>query len=100
MNYPFIVENSFFAMLLMFQWLYYDDRFYAVFKATHILEIGFVFFPYVLRTLWPKTSFRDSLDSTKGKTEANQFFYTVAIYITKIFYIWAKHYIGIVCLTV
>lgn len=94
MNYPFLVENSFFAMLLLFQWLYYDDFFYGIIKNSFAIEIIFVFFPYVIRQIWPRTRFRDSLESTKSKTKQNQLFYTVAIYITKAFYIWAKHYIG------
>ena len=97
MTYPFVIENSFFALLLVFQWLYYDDFFYSLIKRTYAIEIVFVFFPYVLRSFWPKTRFRDSLDSTKGKTPKNQFFYKVAINITKLFYIWAKNYIGIHC---
>ena len=94
MNYPFIVENSFFALILMWQWLYYDDRFYSTFKATLAPEVIFVFFPYVLRLNWPQTRFRDSLESSKSKTEKNIYFYQIAIQVTKLFYIWAKHYIG------
>jgi len=80
---------------LMWQWLYYDDKFAKLFAATVIPEVVFVFFPYILRMNWPQTRFRDSLESTKAKTEKNRFFYHVAIQITKVFYIWAKHYIGI-----
>ncbi|KAJ3314722.1 hypothetical protein HDV04_005728 [Boothiomyces sp. JEL0838] len=94
MNYPFIVENSFFALILLWQWVYYDDFFYEMFKETVVFEWAFVFFPYVMRQAWPQTRFRDSLESTNGKTQKNQFFYQVAIMVTKAFYIWAKHYIG------
>lgn len=79
----------------MWQWIYFNDAFYPVIKNMVVPEVVFVFFPYVLRTYWPKTSFRDSLESTKAKTVENQFFYKVAIQVTKVFYIWAKHYIGI-----
>lgn len=98
-TYPFIVENSFFALLLMYQWLYFDDRFYNFFKNTYVIELTFVFFPYVLRQQWPQTRFRDSLESTKSKTPENQFFYQIGIQITRAFYIWAKHYIGCKYLT-
>lgn len=85
MNYPFIVENSFFALLLLYQWLYMDDSFYKVFQITIAPEVVFVFFPYVLRMNWPQTRFRDSLESTKSKTDENQFFYKIAIQGISIF---------------
>lgn len=94
MNYPFIVENSFFALILMFQWLYLNDKFYRLFRKLIFPEVIFVFFPYLIRTLWPKTSFRDSLGSTRSKTQGNRLFYHIAIHVTKLFFIFAKHMIG------
>lgn len=94
MSYPFIIENSFFALILFFQWIYYDDTLVKLISQTVLIEQVFVFFPYILRTRWPKTSFRDALDNKRNRTEKKNFFFMCAILVTKAFYIWAKHYIG------
>jgi len=95
LSYAFISENSFFAMLLLFQWIYYNDKIYSFFRSTVVFENALVFLPYTARFLWPKTRIRDSLEnSAKNKTQENRVFFVVVTYITKIFYIWAKHYIG------
>ena len=39
MTYPFIVENSFFAGILLFQWLYMDNFFYDVLKQSMVFEV-------------------------------------------------------------
>jgi len=61
-----------------------------------VVETSFVFLPYfVFRPFFEKTHFRDSLDvKDKNKTEDNRTFFVVVTYITKAFYIWAKHFIG------
>jgi len=94
LSYPFIKENLFFVGLLGFQWLYYNDRCYPIFKTLWPLECLFVFLPYVFRFLFPKTHMRDSLKSMKNTTEKNSSYYFYATWLTKIFYVWAKHYIG------
>ncbi|KAJ3105341.1 hypothetical protein HDU97_008238 [Phlyctochytrium planicorne] len=94
LSYPFIIENSFYAMILFYQWVYYDNVFLKFISGSIIIEQVYVFFPYVIRQWWPKTSFRDSVDNAKNRTDKNYFFFTVATYVTKTFYIWAKHYIG------
>jgi len=94
MSYPFIVENSFFAMILLFQWVYYSDVFYKLIRETVVLEVALVFFPYVVRNLWPRTSFRSSMEPTKYRSDKNRTFYYYAVMVTKTFYVWAKHYIG------
>jgi hypothetical protein len=60
------------------------------------VETSFVFLPYfVFRPFFEKTHFRDSLDvKDKNKTDDNRVFFIVVTYITKAFYIWAKHFIG------
>ena len=95
MSFNFITENSFFAMILGFQWLYLNDHFYNLFKQTFIIEFIFVFCPYMIRPYWPKTSFRDSMGYPENKTDKNRIFYSYAISITKMFYVWAKHYMYI-----
>ena len=54
MNYAFVVENSFFAMILLYQWLYYHDQYYHYIRDSVVVEITLTFFPYLLRQLWPK----------------------------------------------
>jgi hypothetical protein len=94
LSYNFIIENSFFEMLLLFQWVYYNDVFFNFFKNTFVFEAVLVFLPYVIRVMWPKTSFREGLKNDKNKSEEARTFYFVVTWITKMFYIWAKHYIG------
>ena len=62
----------------------------------YVVESTVVFLPYViLRPFFPKTSFRASLDiSEKNKSEKNRIFFIAVTWITKIFYVWAKHFIG------
>ncbi|KAG5458604.1 MAG: hypothetical protein BJ554DRAFT_1143 [Olpidium bornovanus] len=61
MSYPFIVENSFFATILLFQWLYYNDRFYSVIRKTVVPEIVFVFLrTYRLPPTFPRFRLRKS----------------------------------------
>jgi hypothetical protein len=95
LSYAFIVENSFFSGLLLYQWLYYSDFFYYYIDKSIVIDNLVVFLPYIIRQLWPKTHFRDSLkNSEKNKTTPNRKFYIIVTIVTKIFYIWAKHYIG------
>lgn len=95
LSYAFIKENIFFAAILAFQWLYFDDRLYPYFKKFWPVEYLFVFLPYVIRTLFPdlfpRTSFRDSM---KNQTGEGQTFYYYLTWFTKLFYLWAKHYLG------
>ena len=60
LSYSFIVENSYFALILLFQWLYYSNQFYSLFNSAIIIDNTFVFLPYVFRQLWPKTRFGES----------------------------------------
>ena len=94
LSYDFVKENIFFAIILMFQWLYYSDNFYGAIKKSVTGEYLFVFFPYMFRSLVPKSSFRDALNDPRNKSVQNKTFYIIVTWITKIFYVWAKHYIG------
>jgi len=94
LSYSFIVENSFFELLLLFQWLYYNDFFFSILRMTILPEATIVFLPYIIRVFWPQTRFRDSLGNDKSKSDHYRSFYFIATWITKLFYIWAKHYIG------
>lgn len=94
--FPTILSKKifFFAAILAFQWLYYSDDYKPIITKSITIEYLFVFFPYYFRHLVPKSSFRDSLNNNKNKSEKNKLFYTVVVWITKVFYVWAKHYIG------
>jgi hypothetical protein len=106
MSYNLVKENIFFATLLCFQWLYYNDRVHAIYVTMptsmrwvfDALERSFVFLPYMIwRPLVPKTSFRDAIESTadpRKTSQGNENFYYYGTHVTKIFYMWAKHYIG------
>mmetsp|Transcript_1833 Transcript_1833/g.3770 ORF Transcript_1833/g.3770 Transcript_1833/m.3770 type:complete len:314 (-) Transcript_1833:22-963(-) len=94
LSYEFVKENIFFATILLFQWLYYSPTFFPPIRRSITIEYLFVFFPYFFRSLVPKTSFRDALKDSKNATERNKLFYLVVTWVTKLFYIWAKHFIG------
>ena len=98
LSYSFVKENVYFAGLLLFQWLYMHDRYKIFIMNTlpYSLESTLVFLPYaVIRPFFPKTSFRASLSlNDKNKTDKNRNFFIIVTWITKIFYVWAKHYIG------
>jgi len=94
LSYNFIVENSFFALILLFAWTYYNDPLFQFMKSSIIIDNAFVFFPYFFRTYWPKTRIRDALLNPRNKTEKNYNFFVIVTWITKGFYLWAKHYIG------
>jgi len=97
LSYFFVAENIFFAAALAFAFLYNSEVFYPYFRSFPgtIAEHFFVFLPYFVRPLFPKTSFRDSLrNGAKNKTGANAAFFFVGTWMTKFFYVWAKWFIG------
>ena len=95
LSYAFIKENVFFAAILCFQWWYYNPTMYPIIKRFYPIEYLFVFLPYVIRSvfpnLFPRTSFRDSM---KNQTGSDQVFYFYLTWFTKLFYLWAKHFLG------
>lgn len=86
MSYDFILENVYFAGLLLFQ------SWYVIFNKTmrtHIwflpIELLGVFFPYhTIRGFFPKSSFRHSTKDGKNRFAS----------VTKVFYVTAKHFSG------
>ena len=113
MSYAFVCENLFYSSILMWQWVVMDARFYgdsaagvagaatardsppAVRAALALAEALWTFLPYALvRPLFPKTRFRDGLSNDGNKTAGNALFLYWGTVITKIFYLWAKWYIG------
>jgi len=97
LSYNFVAENIFFSSILLWQFLYYSPHLYPWFVSTipgNIIEAFFVFLPYTARGLFPKTSFRDSINNDKNKSVTNYTFFYYGTWITKIFYVWAKFFIG------
>jgi hypothetical protein len=89
----FVAENIFFSSLLAWQWAYYSPTWFPRLADTP-LEAFFVFLPYTVRPLFPKTSMRDSIRNNKNKTAKNYRFFVVGTWVTKVFYVIAKHGIG------
>jgi hypothetical protein len=99
LTYEFICENIYYSSLIVFQWLYYSNRHSITIKNNIILVIIeniFVFLPYVvIRPFTAKTSFCDSINNnTKENTASNKYFMLTAVWMTKIFYVIAKHQFG------
>lgn len=93
LSYHFIVENTFFAMLLAFQVLFFSRRTSDYLPSVVIW--WYTFFPYYKRKLWPKTSMRDSFkEHHKNSSSQNLYFNYISSWAVKIFYNFAKHYIG------
>lgn len=96
MSYDFMAENLFFSGILLWQWLYFTDRINDnLIKRVPPIEYVLTFFPYQFRWLFPKTSFRKSLNDEKNENDVNRKFFYIATIVTKIFYVWAKHFIGL-----
>ena len=97
LSYDFVKENIFFSSILLWQWVYYCPTFYGPLTTGRVLTVvehAFVFLPYFFRDLVPKTSFRASMKSDTNKTEGNAYFFFIVTHVTKLFYLWAKWYIG------
>lgn len=99
LSYNFVKENIFFALLLWFQCIYYNDQVYHLILSTPWLwpiELLFVTLPYtIIRQWFPKTHFRGDIEKNeKANTTINQTFMLISTWIAKLFYLWAKHYIG------
>ena len=104
-SYDFVLENIFYASILMWQYVYMNERAYgpaalaaappALRAAAAVAEALWTFLPYmVFRPLVPKTRFRDGLSNDGNKTAGNAAFLYVGTVVTKAFYLWAKWFLG------
>jgi hypothetical protein len=95
-SYNYVLENTYFSLLLLFAWLYYNDNIFPTIRALWPVELVFVFLMYlpIIRFQWPVSSFRDSLSSAKGMSPANKRFFIWSTLVVKYFYVFAKHFIG------
>jgi hypothetical protein len=98
MSRNFVHENAFFALFSIFGSVYYHAGYRHSMQNSvigRIVELIFVFFPYVLiRPFFPTTSFSNAGTSRLGRSEKNRRFYEIATLAVKIFYLWAKYFIG------
>ena len=84
--------------MAVFGSMYYNDAWRGSMKADPLgqaVESLFVFFPYVLlRPAFPTTRFADAGNSRLGRTKQNDTFYRIGTKMVKIFYLWAKYFLG------
>jgi len=89
MSYDFIVENIYFSGLLMFQSCYLSFESMRSNPLFLPIEVLCVFFPYLtVRDFFPKSSFRNTTNSTANKWARNY------AKFVKVFYCIAKHFSG------
>lgn len=59
------------------------------------VEYLFIFYPYVvLRPFFPTTRFVNAGTGASGRTKVNEKFYQIGTTAIKIFYLWAKYFLG------
>lgn len=94
----FVHENIFFTLMVYFGSIYYQPSYRTQLQSTtlgRILEALFVFWPYVLIRIWfPITRFRNAGTTQNGRTKLNQTFYEISTVLIKIFFLWAKYFLG------
>jgi len=94
----FVHENIFFTLMVVFGSMYYNDDARESLRSSLLgraMETAFVFFPYVMiRTWFPITRFKDAGQTHKGRTARNEQFYRVSTLLIKIFFLWAKYFLG------
>lgn len=90
-TYPFLIENIYFSGLLLFQSLYC----FTDFEIHPYVTLICVFFPYTCIRIWfPKTSLGDSRGNDRQYSDHNRSFLKAMSFISKVFYVWAKHFNG------
>jgi hypothetical protein len=89
LSYNYVLENTYFSLLLLFAWLYFNDKVFPIIRRFWPIELVFVFLMYlpIIRFQWPVSSFRDSLASAKGMTPANKRFFIWSTLVVKYFYV-------------
>lgn len=98
MSRSFVHENIFFALYCIFGSVYYNPLHREQLKAStigHALEIIYVFWPYILVRPWfPVTRFSNAGTGRSGRTKVNERWYEIATFLVKIFFLWAKYFLG------
>ena len=95
LSYYTVVENSFYAMQLLFACCYMHQDIRPLIRSLHIVEPFFVFFVFWARDLWPSSRISKALDSAdKTTTPLNRLTLAVSAWSIKAFYLFAKHFVG------
>lgn len=94
----FIHENAYFQLLSVFGTLYFNDDCRKALRSTipgRVLEYVWIFWPYILARPWfPITRFKDAGSNNNGRSTPYQRFYEIGTYMVKIFYLYAKYFLG------
>ena len=94
----FVHENIFFTLYSVFGSFYYNHSVRENWKNSfggQLIELAFIFWPYVaVRLFFPMTRFSNAGNTKKGRTERNERFYTIGTLTVKIFFLWAKYFLG------
>lgn len=98
MSRNFLHENLFYQNMCMFGSIYYQSALRNTLQSSlpgKIMELLFVFFPYVLiRPFFPTTRFKDAGSRDNSRSTRLEKFYSVGTTMIKIFYLWAKYFLG------
>lgn len=94
----FIHENIFFSLMAVWGSVYYYDGNVEKLQAHplgRVVEMIFLFFPYVVvRPFFPQTSFSKGGSGRQSRSDKNAAFYHYGTLSVKIFYLWAKYFLG------
>jgi hypothetical protein len=95
----FVHENAFYSFMCLLGAVYYNDECRAAIKASgwpaRIFENIYMFMPYaMLRQFWPTTRFSEAGTTRNGRTAEAEGFYKYATLAVKIFYLYAKYFLG------
>lgn len=98
MSRNFVHENMFFTLFCVFGSVYYNEEHRNQLRTTlpgRVLEFVYVFFPYIIiRLFFPITRFSNAGTTRNGRSDKNQRFYEIATTGVKIFFLWAKYFLG------
>ena len=94
----FIHENTYFGLLTFMGSCMYNEKIHSNLMAHPIGRILLLIFGYwsyvVVRPFFPTTSFSNAGSSMAGRSSRNEGFYRVGTLLVKIFYLWAKYFLG------
>jgi hypothetical protein len=98
MSRSFVHENIFFSLFCVFGSVYYNPIHRYQLKENivgRIVEAIYVFWPYILVRPWfPVTRFSNAGTGRAGRTKVNERWYEVGTYMVKVFFLWAKYFLG------
>lgn len=94
----FVHENTYFSLITAWGSIYYNELWLDKIQSHpigRILEVVFVFFAYVaIRPFFPTTHVGSAGTGKGSRTDANKSFYKYGTLAYKIFYLWAKYFLG------